>query len=105
VRTASGELVLGGGTAPLVRAGAVPMSRIHGNDDDSETSIDPAITAEHAAFMRHFRGWGEQAYGEGLVRTWVGVLSSVRDWLPLVGDVPGAPGLSLAAGVSSGGAR
>ncbi|BEI96614.1 hypothetical protein CcaverHIS631_0202030 [Cutaneotrichosporon cavernicola] len=98
VRTGSGELVLGGGTAPLVRSGKVPLSKVHGNEDDSEASIDPAITRDHAIFMRNFIGWGPEAYGEGLVRTWVGVLSSVRDWLPLVGEVPGSPGLSLAAG-------
>ncbi|KLT41356.1 FAD dependent oxidoreductase, partial [Cutaneotrichosporon oleaginosum] len=98
VRTASGELVLGGGVAPLVRSGATPMSRIHGNVDDSEASIDPAITRDHATFMRNFEAWGPEAYGEGLVRTWVGVLSAVRDWLPLVGDVPGSAGLSVAAG-------
>lgn len=98
VRTGNGELVLGGGTAPLVRAGLTPMSLVHGNEDDSEASIDPAQTKDHATFMRHFIGWGKEAYGEGLVRTWVGVLSSVLDWLPLVGEVPNSPGLSVAAG-------
>ncbi|GMK56363.1 hypothetical protein CspeluHIS016_0302030 [Cutaneotrichosporon spelunceum] len=96
VRTGNGELVLGGGTAPLVRAGLTPMSLVHGNEDDSEASIDPAQTKDHATFMRHFIGWGKEAYGEGLVRTWVGVLSSVLDWLPLVGEVPNSPGLSFA---------
>lgn len=102
MRTASGELVLGGGSAPLVRSGATPMSLGHGNVDDSEASLDAAIARDHATFMRHFRGWGTEAYGEGLVRTWVGVLSAVRDWIPLVGEVPGSPGLSLAAGVGVG---
>ncbi|BEJ04386.1 hypothetical protein CcaverHIS641_0202030 [Cutaneotrichosporon cavernicola] len=66
VRTGSGELVLGGGTAPLVRSGKVPLSKVHGNEDDSEASIDPAITRDHAIFMRNFIGWGPEAYGEGL---------------------------------------
>lgn len=102
VTTASGEMVLGGGAAPLVKDGLLPLSTIYGNVDDSERSIDPEATKDLAWFMRdNFVGWGEEAYGEGLTRTWVGVLTHVKDWLPLVGDVPGSEGLSLAAGVSS----
>ncbi|GFZ52218.1 hypothetical protein JCM24511_09991 [Saitozyma sp. JCM 24511] len=43
-------------------------------------------------------GWGEQAIGEGLTRTWTGVMGYTIDRLPLIGPVPGRPGLFLSAG-------
>lgn len=101
VTTASGEMVLGGGAAPLVKDGRMSLSRLYGNVDDSERSIDPETTKDLARFMRdNFVNWGEEAYGEGLTRTWVGVLTHVKDWLPLVGEVPGCEGVGIAAGVS-----
>lgn len=90
---------MGGGAAPLVKDGRLPLSTLYGNMDDSERSLDPEVTKDLASFMRdNFLGWGPEAYGEGMTRTWVGVLTHVKDWLPLVGDVPEAKGLSLAAG-------
>jgi hypothetical protein len=47
----------------------------------------------------NFVDWGPEGYGEGLTRTWTGILSTVKDWLPLVGQVPGKKGVSLVAGV------
>lgn len=46
----------------------------------------------------HFTGWGHEALGEGLSRTWSGIITNVRDALPVVGEAPGRPGLYLAAG-------
>ncbi len=48
----------------------------------------------------NFEDWGDEAMGEGLTRTWTGILSTVKDFVPLVGEVPGARGVSLVAGVS-----
>lgn len=47
----------------------------------------------------NFVGWGEEGYGEGLTRTWCGILSAVKDWVPLVGEIPGKKGVSMTAGV------
>lgn len=46
----------------------------------------------------NFTGWGEEGYGEGLTRVWTGILTSVKDYLPLVGEVPGKAGLFVSAG-------
>lgn len=43
-------------------------------------------------------GWGKQAIGEGLTRTWTGVMAYTIDRLPLIGPVPDRPGLFLSAG-------
>ncbi len=43
-------------------------------------------------------GWGEQAVGEGLTRSWMGVMALTIDRLPLVGAVPGQTGLYIMAG-------
>jgi len=49
----------------------------------------------------NFIDWGAEAHGEGLTRTWVGIMASSKDELPLVGGVPGKEGLYVAAGVRS----
>jgi hypothetical protein len=48
----------------------------------------------------HFDEWGTEAHGEGLSRTWVGIMAASRDELPLVGAVPDEDGVFIAAGVS-----
>ena len=47
---------------------------------------------------KNFVNWGEEGYGEGLTRVWTGILTSVKDYLPLVGEVPSSPGLFISAG-------
>jgi len=47
---------------------------------------------------KNFVDWGEEAYGEGLTRVWTGILTSVKDYLPLVGEIPSSPGLFISAG-------
>lgn len=44
------------------------------------------------------QGWEEKAKGEGLMRTWTGVMGYTIDRLPLIGQVPDRPGLFIAAG-------
>jgi hypothetical protein len=52
-----------------------------------------------AAFCKdHFDGWGPEVEGQtGLARAWTGVLGWSVDLLPLVGEVPGRPGLWISA--------
>ncbi|WVQ83329.1 hypothetical protein IAT38_005468 [Cryptococcus sp. DSM 104549] len=45
---------------------------------------------------RTFEGWGKEAHGEGLVRSWTGIMGASRDHLPLIGEVPGSPNLFAA---------
>ncbi|TXT08636.1 hypothetical protein VHUM_02764 [Vanrija humicola] len=99
VTTASGQIVLGGGWAPLVKEGTLPAAWVYGETNDGPESIDPALTKGALEFMKdNFAGWGSEAYGEGLTRTWTGIMSTSKDWLPLVGEVPGKAGLSVVAG-------
>lgn len=55
-----------------------------------------AVLADYC--RTHFTGWGPEALGEGLTRTWSGIITNVKDSLPVVGEAPGRPGLFLAAG-------
>ena len=43
-------------------------------------------------------GWGEEAPGEGLTRTWTGVMGYTIDRLPYIGPMPEKDDLYLAAG-------
>ncbi|KAL1406256.1 hypothetical protein Q8F55_007951 [Vanrija albida] len=98
VTTASGEMVLGGGWAPLLEAGEL-RGRVFGETNDGPGSIDPALTKVLKSFMKDtFTGWGAEAHGEGLTREWTGIMSTSKDWLPLVGEVPGSAGLSIVGG-------
>ncbi|KAL7422097.1 hypothetical protein Q5752_002740 [Cryptotrichosporon argae] len=45
-----------------------------------------------------FVGWGDEAHGEGLTRTWTGVMGYTVDRMPLVGALPDAPGVFVAVG-------
>jgi hypothetical protein len=47
---------------------------------------------------RTFDGWEEKAYGEGLTRTWTGVMAYTVDRLPLIGPIPDMKGMFLSAG-------
>jgi glycine/D-amino acid oxidase-like deaminating enzyme len=47
----------------------------------------------------NFHNWGAEGYGEGLTRTWVGIMGDSADELPLVGGVPDKEGVYIAAGV------
>lgn len=44
VTAASGQLILGGGLAPLVRDGKIPIDDSVGQVDDSEKGINPVLT-------------------------------------------------------------
>ena len=46
----------------------------------------------------HFKGWGKEGYGEGCTRVWSGILSAVKDFLPVVGEIPEQKGMFIAAG-------
>lgn len=112
VTTASGEIVLGGGWGALIKSGELPEAKVFGETNDGPESIDPALTKgawvamlvltpDLKNFMKdNFANWGDEAFGEGLTRTWTGIMSTSKDWLPLVGEVPGKAGLSVVAGVS-----
>lgn len=45
-----------------------------------------------------YEGWGPESLGEGLQRTWTGVMGYSKDALPYVGAVPGRPGQFINAG-------
>ncbi|ORY30770.1 FAD dependent oxidoreductase-domain-containing protein [Naematelia encephala] len=99
VQTPSGGIVLGGGLRALIRDGKVKFEDSYGAVNDSGDSVEPAQTEHLGSFLRdNFVGWGPEGHGEGLTRTWTGILSTVKDWLPLVGDVPGKTGVSMCAG-------
>ncbi|WRT63934.1 uncharacterized protein IL334_000861 [Kwoniella shivajii] len=67
------------------------------NSDD--TVLLPECTKYLEGFMtRTFDGWNENAIGEGLMRTWTGVIAATIDRLPLIGPVPDTPGLFISAG-------
>jgi len=57
---------------------------------------DSAVLAEY--FPSNYKDWGNQAKGEGLMRVWSGIMCASRDSLPLVGAVPGKPGMWIAVG-------
>lgn len=88
---------MGGGEVTLANAGLVSFGETIGETDDSK--LMPAFTAEFEKYCReHFIGWDKEAHGEGLTRTWSGILTWVKDWLPVVGEVPGKKGLFVSAG-------
>jgi hypothetical protein len=45
-----------------------------------------------------FVDWKEKAHGEGLTRSWTGVMSYTTDLLPLIGPLPGVDGLYVSVG-------
>ncbi|WWC65455.1 uncharacterized protein I303_108073 [Kwoniella dejecticola CBS 10117] len=99
VQTPMGGIVLGGGLHRLIREGKTRPEDSFGQVDDGENSVQAGQTEHFRTFLRdHFVGWGPEGYGEGLTRTWTGILSTVKDWVPLVGEVPGKKGLSMTAG-------
>jgi len=60
---------------------------------------EDALTLGLAEYCKeNFIGWGEEAPGEGSVRSWSGIICASRDLLPLVGEVPGKEGLWVAVG-------
>ncbi|KAK8850329.1 hypothetical protein IAR55_004246 [Kwoniella newhampshirensis] len=97
VQTPMGGIILGGGLHAMIREGKCKLEDSLGQIDDS--GVDPAQTEHLGSFMKdNFIEWGPEGYGEGLTRTWTGILSVVKDWVPLVGEVPGKEGVSLVAG-------
>lgn len=115
IQTPSGEIVLGGGFQQLVDEGKMKLRDCVGIEDDS--FVHPLITdcayplklrcrsetdSGESGLARYCRtkydGWGPEGLGEGLTRVWTGILTSVKDTLPLVGPVPRSPGLFIAAG-------
>ncbi|KAL7415205.1 FAD dependent oxidoreductase-domain-containing protein [Mrakia frigida] len=92
----SGGIILGGGWDDLVRDGRA-------KDEERETVNDSQVGEEWTKLLAdycktNFVNWGEEGYGEGLTRVWTGILTSVKDYLPLVGEVPSSPGLFVSAG-------
>ncbi|KAK4686734.1 hypothetical protein P7C73_g3382, partial [Tremellales sp. Uapishka_1] len=96
IQTPTGGLVLGGGAAPLIRAGKLSPTVSDATDDSSTIKVWDDWLAKYCP--EHFEGWGPEGKGEGLTRVWSGILSQVKDKLPVVGPVPGKEGLFLAAG-------
>jgi glycine/D-amino acid oxidase-like deaminating enzyme len=45
-----------------------------------------------------FVDWADEAPGEGLTRTWTGVMGYTLDRMPLVGALPDMPGVFVAVG-------
>ena len=59
------------------------------------------VTTDFGSYCQEkMDGWGTEAHGEGLTCIWTEILSSVKDWLPLIGEVSGCKGVLLCAGVS-----
>ncbi|WRT70480.1 uncharacterized protein IL334_007478 [Kwoniella shivajii] len=99
VQTPMGGIVIGGGLPGLVRDDKFKAEDSFGQIDDSEAGIDPAYKEHYNNYLKdNFIGWGPEGYGEGLTRIWVGILSTVKDGVPLVGEVPGKKGVLLNAG-------
>ncbi|RSH82890.1 hypothetical protein EHS25_005880 [Saitozyma podzolica] len=95
--TTSGGIVVGLGERVYVSEGCGSAEDFIGNSDD--TTVLPGCTEYLESFMASTMiGWGEQALGEGLTRTWTGVKGHTIDRLPLVGPVPDRKGLFLSAG-------
>ncbi|KAK8847700.1 hypothetical protein IAR55_005559 [Kwoniella newhampshirensis] len=95
-QTPMGGIVVGGGLEPLVREGKVNKNVSDGMDDSFTIEAWDEYLDKYCP--EHFEGWGPQGKGQGATRTWSGILSEVKDKLPVVGPVPEREGLFIAAG-------
>ncbi|KAJ6594671.1 FAD dependent oxidoreductase [Mycena capillaripes] len=90
-RRNDGLIIFGGGRT------AVPVERLLGNTNDSETF--PEMTkALKEALPRYFEGWGEEALGEGLIHAWSGIMGYTSEGVPYVGELYDKPGAFVCAG-------
>ena len=81
---ANGRILAGNGT----RLVEVDPDRVPGGADDA------FLTHLAETFGRRFPGWADA----DLVRAWAGICTATPDRRPLVGAVPGAPGLHVLVG-------
>ncbi|ORX35016.1 FAD dependent oxidoreductase [Kockovaella imperatae] len=96
--TPSSGWVFGVGYADIIRQKAGTHDDVMGATDDG--IVPEGIKQWLASYCKEeFEGWGEEAPGEGAQRFWSGIQCASRDRLPLVGQVPGSPGLEEAVGV------
>ncbi|KAJ7860342.1 FAD dependent oxidoreductase [Mycena leptocephala] len=78
---------------------SVPMERLLGNTNDSETYPE-MIEALKEALPRIFGGWEEEpeALGEGMVHVWSGTMGYTTEGIPYVGELLDKPGAFVCAG-------
>ncbi|ORY26995.1 FAD dependent oxidoreductase-domain-containing protein [Naematelia encephala] len=96
MQTPMGGIVLGGGLTELVKEGKLSPSVSDSVDDSGTFKAWDEYLARYCP--DNFEGWGPEGKGEGATRLWSGILSAVKDKLPVVGAVPGKEGMYLAAG-------
>ncbi|WWD21793.1 hypothetical protein CI109_106281 [Kwoniella shandongensis] len=96
IQTPMGGIVVGGGLDPLVRAGKIDPGVGNSLDDSITHQVWDEYLARYCP--DHFEGWGPEGKGQGETRSWSGILTRVKDILPVVGPVPDREGLFLAAG-------
>ncbi|WWC58969.1 uncharacterized protein I303_101514 [Kwoniella dejecticola CBS 10117] len=90
-------IVVGAGAVDYINAGVGKPEDFIGSSDDSE--LIPACTSYLKTFMKKTMvDWDEKAEGEGLVRTWTGIIATTIDRLPLIGQVPSRSKLYISAG-------
>lgn len=98
-RPADGSMILGGGRC-LTSSESIwlswnlfPPLRLSCSADNCIDQTDDSVLVpeltQHlsAALPANFEGWGEEAIGEGLVRTWTGIMAMTHDLVPFVGPV------------------
>ncbi|KAJ7121968.1 FAD dependent oxidoreductase-domain-containing protein [Mycena crocata] len=92
-RPKDGVIIFGGARR------SVPVDRLLGNTNDTET--DPDMTrALKEAIPRYFDGWGDEALGEGLIHDWSGIMGYTTEGncIPYVGELHDKPGAFICAG-------
>ncbi|KAK4688131.1 hypothetical protein P7C73_g1980, partial [Tremellales sp. Uapishka_1] len=93
--TPTSGLVIGIGGGDSIALGLCTKSDVVDAVDDSV--VKDSFKKYYDTWAQNtFEGWGPQAHGEGVARTWTGIMASSRDALPLVGPVPDKPGLYAA---------
>ncbi|GMK53416.1 hypothetical protein CspeluHIS016_0100020 [Cutaneotrichosporon spelunceum] len=97
IQTPDSGVVLGPYPSALFGRRLLKPEQVYGIDDDS--FVQPAAKQWLADYCRDsFVGWGQETDGEGLTKCWTGVICHSVDYLPIVGAVPGRPGVWIAAG-------
>ncbi|BEI92386.1 uncharacterized protein CcaverHIS019_0500140 [Cutaneotrichosporon cavernicola] len=97
IQTPDSGLVVGPYPKALFGSRILKPDQVYGIDDDS--FVRPEVKHWLANHCRDtFVGWGKEADGEGLTKCWTGIIGHSVDNLPMVGAVPGRPGVWIAAG-------
>jgi glycine/D-amino acid oxidase-like deaminating enzyme len=108
IQTPDSGVVLGPYPKALFGNRIIKPDQVYGIDDDS--FVRPEVKRWLADYCRDsYLGWGKEADGEGLTKCWTGeadcelqltagIICHSVDYLPIVGAVPGRPGVWIAAG-------